>query len=288
VKSIGNPFSEAPRLTKTCVCLPIVYGSMAFPLKKVEEYNTHQWTLYLRGPAHEDLSNAIARVIFQLHPSFAQPVRELTQPPYEVTEKGWGEFDVTIKVVWRDESEKPLILTTPLKLYAYPGMTAIKEGEPVIYEVYDEVVFTDPLEKFYNQLMSGQQGSLRVPKIYSNDPNVQERFPSYSDEEDVKALLEAQKFLSMELCTVKDRIIKAKQAQEELDQALVSASTLKKGSPGPAAKSYKSETKIGTINNNINSATITGSNVKSPTVVNKPPTKRMKKSVPTMDDGDNK
>jgi len=325
------PVTAIPRLSKTSVHLPIVYGSMAFPLKKVEEYNTHQWTVYIRGPNNEDLSNAISKVIFQLHPSFLQPVRELTQSPYEVTEKGWGEFDITIRILWKDETEKPITLITPLKLYAYPGMiqntnttattSTIAVHEPIIYETYDEVIFTDPVETFYNQLMflgttiaagsnsSSTNSHVGFPKIYSKDPQVQEKFPFYSDEEDVKILLEAQKFISMELSSVKDRIIKAKQAQEELDVALVTASELKKGTAstgGPinatttTTSSKLSETKSGgggtasNSNNNIHTKAMTAMNhtmtkstnstTKSPSSITTkpPPTKKIKKTASTI------
>lgn len=100
-----------PRLVNTTACLPFVYGSVAFFLgTKADEYNTHKWTLYLRGPNNEDLSVCIAKVVFQLHPSFAQPVRELTAPPFEVTESGWGEFDAQIRIVWKDTNEKSTLV----------------------------------------------------------------------------------------------------------------------------------------------------------------------------------
>ena len=38
------------------------------------------------------------QVTFGLHPSFAQPLRVCSSPPFEVTETGWGEFDITIAV----------------------------------------------------------------------------------------------------------------------------------------------------------------------------------------------
>ena len=43
-------------------------------------------------------SRAVPQVTFGLHPSFAQAQRVCTRPPYEVTETGWGEFDITITV----------------------------------------------------------------------------------------------------------------------------------------------------------------------------------------------
>lgn len=105
------------RLSNTTACLPIVYGSIAFYLgKKADEFQTHQWTLYVRGPNQEDLSVVISKVVFQLHASFAQPMRELTTPPFEVTERGWGEFEAQIRIIWKDPDEKPTVVRFLLHL----------------------------------------------------------------------------------------------------------------------------------------------------------------------------
>lgn len=111
--SVPVPGSSAPRrLDKTTVCLPLVRGSVAFYLgKKADEFQTHRWTLYLRGPNNEDLSPVIAKVVFQLHPSFAEPMREQTMPPFELTETGWGEFEAQIRIHWKDPSENPVMVS---------------------------------------------------------------------------------------------------------------------------------------------------------------------------------
>jgi len=104
--------AASPRLPNTTVCVPIAYGSIALYLgSNADEYATHEWTLYVRGPNDEDLSAAVAKVVFSLHPSFPQPVRELTAPPFEVTEKGWGEFEASIRIVWRDPEEKATVVS---------------------------------------------------------------------------------------------------------------------------------------------------------------------------------
>jgi hypothetical protein len=110
--SVASSGPAAPRrLEKTTACLPFVYGSVAFYLgKKADDFQTHQWTLYVRGPNNEDLSLVISKVIFQLHPSFAQPIRELTAPPFEVTERGWGEFEAQIRIIWKDPFEKATVV----------------------------------------------------------------------------------------------------------------------------------------------------------------------------------
>lgn len=106
-----NNKTAPKRLSKTTVCLPIVYGSVAFYLgKKADEFNTHQWTLALRGPNNEDLSGVISKVVFQLHASFSQPIREIHSPPFEVTERGWGEFEAQIRIIWKEPSEKATLV----------------------------------------------------------------------------------------------------------------------------------------------------------------------------------
>lgn len=259
--------ADPPRLSNTTVCVPIVYGSIAFPLKKLDSNNnTHQWTLYLRGPNNEDLSTGIAKVVFQLHPSFAKPIRELTAPPFEVTERGWGEFEATIRIVWRDVGEKALVLIHAIKLYpplapnVLPDPT--KENEPVVSERYDEVVFTEPTEVFHKQLM--ESGNL--PKIISNEAAVQELFKPYSDNNDFKILMEAQKFLESELMSVKDRILRADSAIVELDEALALVASKNKPvvkSPAPTivhsntSNSISNSTGATSKSNNNNTTTAT-------------------------------
>jgi hypothetical protein len=51
-------------------------GSIAVHLgKKADEQATHRWSLFVRGPNHEDLSCFVEKVAFTLHPSFPEPVR---------------------------------------------------------------------------------------------------------------------------------------------------------------------------------------------------------------------
>jgi YEATS family len=111
-QSFSSPLIPSNRrLDRTTICLPIVHGSVSYYLgKRAEnknEYQSHQWTLYLRGIDETvDLSICIEKVIFQLHPSFPQPIREYKHPPYEVTEKGWGEFEAQIFIHWKDPTEQ--------------------------------------------------------------------------------------------------------------------------------------------------------------------------------------
>lgn len=59
---------------------------------------THRWVFYVRSPQGHDLSVLIRKVTVLLHSSFANPKREFNNPPYEVEEAGWGEFEIAIVV----------------------------------------------------------------------------------------------------------------------------------------------------------------------------------------------
>lgn len=140
--------SLAKKLKDAEVSLPIVYGNIAFWLgKKASEYQSHRWTVYVRGATNEDLSVMVKRVVFQLHSSFNNPMRVVESPPFELSESGWGEFEIAITLHFHsDVSDKPLHLYHHLKLYPEDDSGSMSVKKPVVVESYDEVVFTEPSE----------------------------------------------------------------------------------------------------------------------------------------------
>lgn len=100
--------------------------------------------------------------------------------------------------------------------------------EPVVSERYDEAVFTDPKEFFFQSLMRVAD----LPKIQSADAAVQACFQSFSDEDDFQRLLEAQKFLTKELEQVKTRMKIATQETDSVDNELRQIQEAKKGAGG--------------------------------------------------------
>lgn len=69
----------------------------------------------------------------------------MEEAPFEVTETGWGEFQLTIRIVFQDPSQKPLSLVHHLKLYPTDeAANQLKTSKPVISEQYEEVVFDPP------------------------------------------------------------------------------------------------------------------------------------------------
>jgi hypothetical protein len=65
---------------------------------QADEYHSHRWTVYVRDPENRDLSHVVDKVVFKLHDSFEKPVRVVEAPPFELTETGWGEFEIGITV----------------------------------------------------------------------------------------------------------------------------------------------------------------------------------------------
>ena len=62
----------------------------------------------------------------------------LLKPPYAVTETGWGEFEVQIKIYFHDPNERPVTIYHILKLFQ-TDPNVMNGKKPVISEQYDEV-----------------------------------------------------------------------------------------------------------------------------------------------------
>lgn len=138
---------------------PFVYGSAAFKIDSgaTAEGHSHRWTVYIRGLDNEDMSTYIDHVTFILHNTYTNPNRIVYTAPYEVTETGWGEFDINIIIQFRDNTNSTLQLSHHLKLFPSPvvvnGQTIEHDStQPVMSEHYDEFVFVNPSNDFITRL----------------------------------------------------------------------------------------------------------------------------------------
>ncbi|KAI8087637.1 yeats family-domain-containing protein [Gilbertella persicaria] len=63
------------------------------------------WKVYLKSmDSYYALSDYIDHVEYLLHPSFKTPHIVCTQEPYIIEQEGWGEFDLTIRLHFKDPS----------------------------------------------------------------------------------------------------------------------------------------------------------------------------------------
>ncbi|XP_074304095.1 transcription initiation factor TFIID subunit 14b-like [Silene latifolia] len=144
------------RIKDVDVSVPIVYGTIAFWLgRKATEAQSHKWSVYVRSATNEDLTVVVKKVVFQLHPSFNNPVRVVESPPFELSECGWGEFEIAISLYFHpDVCEKKLDLFHQLKLYPQEDAGPQSTKRPVVMESYDEIVFPDPMETFLSRVQN--------------------------------------------------------------------------------------------------------------------------------------
>lgn len=191
------------RVDRTTVACPIIYGSLAYWMgnkKAGEGAATHRWTLFVRGPNDEDLSTFVREVAFTLHPSFPEPIRRIKEAPFEVTETGWGEFESGIRIFFKDPEEQPIDLLHSIKLYHPSPQPPLNVKKPVMAEVYDEIVFTDPNEDFYRNLLQYTKAR-KVPTAMS------EFYTVFDAESDVQQLTFVQDHILKEIDVAKARLL---------------------------------------------------------------------------------
>ena len=104
------------------------------------------------------------QVTFELHNSFPDPVREVTQQPFELTEAGWGEFDIVVRLHFSKDTEE-----APFELYHHLQLGLDAHGNPQkrphLHEVFEEIVFWEPTEVFYNRVINHQPKAAPVSQL---------------------------------------------------------------------------------------------------------------------------
>uniref|UniRef100_A0AC34G6G0 Protein AF-9 homolog n=1 Tax=Panagrolaimus sp. ES5 TaxID=591445 RepID=A0AC34G6G0_9BILA len=131
---------------------PIIYGNRAEKLsEKMPNNHTHRWTVYVRSYNNEKLSNYVRKVQFKIHSDYKNPIQVVETEPYEITETGWGEFHVQIKLYFIDPMERQVLCSHYLALHQ-PEYSDEKGDKFVLKECYDEIIFVNPLRKIYDAI----------------------------------------------------------------------------------------------------------------------------------------
>ncbi|KAI1726606.1 YEATS family domain-containing protein [Ditylenchus destructor] len=174
------------RIRNQKIVKPVIYGNSTVRLPhKLENGHTHRWTVYFRPYYDEDISKYIRKVQFKLHESIENPVRVLDAPPFEITETGWGEFEVQIKLYFQDVNEKSVTAFLYLRLFQ-PLVTLDDGTQMVVNEYYDEIVFNEPTEQMYKAMISSanlkQQKSKQVEKYSKIKKQLKEKLEGHNKE----------------------------------------------------------------------------------------------------------
>ena len=119
----------------------------------------------MRGATpEEDVGDVVAKVVFNLHPTFHNPRRELTATPFELTEAGWGEFELTADVHFVESAgEPPVELMHKLRLYSDADPQGLNQKKPVVAEAYEEIVFSEPRLEFWKAVRARSRPPLATP-----------------------------------------------------------------------------------------------------------------------------
>ncbi|KAL1869082.1 hypothetical protein VTK73DRAFT_3390 [Phialemonium thermophilum] len=168
---MAPPSGAGKRVKGVQIYRPFIYGTTARPFDEktnpkppgVPDDHTHSWTVFVKGVEDTDITYWLRRVQFKLHESIPNHVRMVESEPgkaFVVNETGWGEFEIAIKLYYVSESgEKPQTLYHHLRLHPYGRTEEEKEqmrlnGE-VISWTYEEQLFNEPYEAFYEILTAG-------------------------------------------------------------------------------------------------------------------------------------
>lgn len=79
---------------------------------------THKWMVYVRGPPEDsEISQFISSVWFFLHSSYApNDLVKVTQTPFHLIRRGWGEFPIRVQLHFVNPSQRPIDIIHNLKL----------------------------------------------------------------------------------------------------------------------------------------------------------------------------
>ncbi|KAF8937569.1 hypothetical protein BGZ58_002482 [Dissophora ornata] len=108
-----------------------------FPMRK--------WKISLMGinaNGEEEPLPYVEYVEYMLHQTFEQPLRKVTEYPFVLQEKGWGEFDMKIMLHFADKSTSPFVLDHDLNF------------QMTHYEVAHTLTFKPDLKSSFLKLLN--------------------------------------------------------------------------------------------------------------------------------------
>ncbi|KAI2481910.1 Yeats-domain-containing protein [Pyrenophora tritici-repentis] len=155
----------------------LIIGSEAWQLppvghpdrpKNVPDDHTKRWTVYVRVPDGDpDIRAWLNKVSFKIFNTYENPLRMVEKPPFEVTETGWGGFNIDIRLHFQPLSgEKAQYRQHFLQLEKYGDekMQAEQERTGCVRSEFLEVVqFNEPTEALFDALTSEDQWNYLIP-----------------------------------------------------------------------------------------------------------------------------
>ncbi|XP_041804677.1 YEATS domain-containing protein 2 isoform X2 [Chelmon rostratus] len=172
----------------------IVVGNVSkyIPPDKREEndQSTHKWMVYVRGSRREpSIDHFVKKVWFFLHPSYKpNDLVEVSEPPFHLTRRGWGEFPVRIQIHFKDPRNKRIDIIHQLKLdRTYTGLQTLGAETVVDVELHRNSLGEDYIPQPSSSKVTHRAASPmiaasltqsygRSSSPISHDPNVDKGF----------------------------------------------------------------------------------------------------------------
>jgi YEATS domain-containing protein 4 len=138
--------------------------------KGIPDDHTKRWTVYVRQPEGDpDIRAWLNKVQFKIFNTYENPLRTCENPPFEVTETGWGGFNIDVRLHFQPISgEKAQYRQHFLQLEKYGDDKQIAEQERtgcVRSEILEVVQFNEPTEALFEALTSENQWDYLTPPV---------------------------------------------------------------------------------------------------------------------------
>ncbi|KAK7116678.1 hypothetical protein V1264_002313 [Littorina saxatilis] len=154
------------KTTEDVLTIQIELGHRAdFKPKKSPDGFTHDWTMFVRGQDGANIYHFVEKVVFHLHPSFKNPKRVLSEPPYEVSESGYAGFVLSIEVYFRNKHPYRKIR------FEYDLFLNGEGAPPVNNCRIEKLKFRNPADDFRQKLMkAGAMSSAATAAASTSQP----------------------------------------------------------------------------------------------------------------------
>lgn len=138
-----QPDSRSGRFkTKKRIIVGNVSKSIPADQRDENDQATHKWMVYVRGPKDSpNIDDFVKKVWFFLHPSYRpNDLVEVSQAPFHLTRRGWGEFPVRVQLHFKDPRNKKLDIIHNLKLdRTYTGLQTLGSETVVDVEIEKDI-----------------------------------------------------------------------------------------------------------------------------------------------------
>uniref|UniRef100_A0A0N4ZPJ2 AHD domain-containing protein n=1 Tax=Parastrongyloides trichosuri TaxID=131310 RepID=A0A0N4ZPJ2_PARTI len=139
---------ESPGCTTTTknIIAKFCIGHYSEKFKKANENgHTHKWSLFVRHINKHVIKDKdfISRVTYKLHPSFPNNIRTFNDPPFELSETGYGSFPLDVEIKF----------TGIKKIYNIKYQLELTLGAPIETFKEQNVMILDPTPQFVDAVM---------------------------------------------------------------------------------------------------------------------------------------